>query len=235
MPEKTCFAYGQTETAYLCARDPVLGAAIAAIGHIDREVMPDLFAALVHAIVGQQIATKAQATICARMLAQVVPMTAQTVCAMPDEALQACGISFKKAGCIRAIAAAVLDGSLDLAALQTQPTEAVCARLCQLRGIGVWTAEMLLLFSMQRPDVLSEGDLAIQRGLRMLYRHRRITPAIFARYRRRYAPYASVASLYLWAIAGGACPGLSDPAARPPRKADAGKPRAGANNARRTT
>jgi DNA-3-methyladenine glycosylase II len=63
---------------------------------------------------------------------------------------------------------------------------------------------MLMLFSMQRPDILSYGDLAIQRGMRVLYRHRKITRQLFEKYRRRYSPYGSVASLYLWAIAGGA-------------------------------
>ncbi|MCF0247943.1 MAG: hypothetical protein HUJ86_04980, partial [Synergistes sp.] len=77
----------------------------------------------------------------------------------------------------------------------------------------VWTAEMLLIFSLGRRDVLSFGDLGIQRGLRMLYRHKEITPAIFDRYRKRYSPCGTLASLYLWEISGGALPGLTDPAA----------------------
>ena len=76
---------------------------------------------------------------------------------------------------------------------------------------------MLMLFSLQRPDILSWGDLAIQRGLRMLYRHKEMPRERFERCRRRYSPYGSVASLYLWAIAGGALPELTDPAARPPQ------------------
>ena len=76
----------------------------------------------------------------------------------------------------------------------------------------MWTAEMLLIFSLQRPDVVSFGDLAIQRGMRMLYRHRKITRQLFEKYRRRYSPYGTTASLYLWALAGGALPDLTDPA-----------------------
>ena len=72
---------------------------------------------------------------------------------------------------------------------------------------------MLMLFSLQRPDVLSFGDLAILRGLRMLHRHREVSRGRFEIYRRRYSPYGSAASLYLWAIAGGALPDFSDPAA----------------------
>lgn len=67
-----------------------------------------------------------------------------------------------------------------------------------------------MTFSMQRPDVMSFGDIAIHRGLRMLYRHRKITPQLFNKYKKRYSPYASVACLYLWEIAGGACKDLCD-------------------------
>ncbi len=73
---------------------------------------------------------------------------------------------------------------------------------------------MILLFGMHRQDVLSFGDLAILRGMRMVYRHRAITREFFERCRRRYSPCGSVASIYLWAVAGGAIKGLSDPAAR---------------------
>ena len=78
-----------------------------------------------------------------------------------------------------------------------------------------------MLFSMQRPDILSYGDLAIHRGLRMLYHHRKITRELFEKYRRRYSPYGSVASLYLWAIAGGAVEGMKDYA--PERKRHNGR------------
>jgi len=73
-----------------------------------------------------------------------------------------------------------------------------------------WTAEMLMIFSMQRPNVLSYGDLAIQRGLRMVYHHRKIDKATFRKYWKRYSPYASVAGLYLWAVAGGAIDEMKD-------------------------
>ncbi len=90
-------------------------------------------------------------------------------------------------------------------------TEAIAA-LSSLSGVGVWTAEMILLFCLERPDILSFGDLAIQRGLRMVYRHREIPRERFERYRRRFSPHGSVASLYLWAVSGGALPDMTDPA-----------------------
>ena len=83
-------------------------------------------------------------------------------------------------------------------------------KLSELKGIGVWTAEMLMIFCLQRPDVMSYGDLAIHRGLRMLYHHSRIDRKLFDKYARRFSPYGAVASLYLWAIAGGAIPEMCD-------------------------
>jgi len=198
------FTFGELEINYLKKRDKVLGAAIDVLGPIEREVNPDLFSALVNAIVGQQISAKAQATIWARMQAGLGEITPQAVLRRTQEELQSYGISFRKAAYIKGAAERVVDGRLDLAALQNKPDAEICRELTALDGIGVWTAEMLMLFSMQRPDVLSFGDLAILRGMRLLYRHREITKPLFEKYKRRYSPYGSVASLYLWAIAGGA-------------------------------
>lgn len=88
--------------------------------------------------------------------------------------------------------------------------EEVIDKLSQLRGIGKWTAEMLLIFSMGRPDVMSWDDLAIHRGLRMLHHHRKITKELFQKYKRRYSPYGSVASLYLWEVSVGILPEMKD-------------------------
>ena len=82
---------------------------------------------------------------------------------------------------------------------------------------------MILLFSLGRPDILSFGDLAIQRGLRMVYHHKAITPALFRKYQRRFSPYGSVASLYLWAAAAGAVPELRDYAPVPVKKGKTGR------------
>ena len=204
------FRYGEAEVAYLAARDPKLAEVMTTIGHIEREVHPDLFAALVNCIVGQQIATKAQATIWNRMLETFGEVTPETMTACSDEELQQVGLTFRKVGYIKGAAECVRSCKVDLAAVAELPDDEVCRALSALPGIGVWTAEMLMLFSMQRPNILSWGDLAIQRGLRMVHHHRRITPELFAKYRRCYAPYGSVASLYLWKVAGGAIPDMKD-------------------------
>ena len=206
------FIYGQKEIDFLSRKDKRLAAAMERIGPIQREVRPDLFDALMHSIVGQQIATKAQQTVWARLVLALGEVTPETIDGAETATLQGVGLSFRKVGYMKAAARKVLLGELDVEALRLMDDASLCATLCALDGVGVWTAEMLMLFSLQRPDVLSFGDLAILRGLRMLHRHREVSRARFEIYRRRYSPYGSVASLYLWAIAGGALPDLSDPA-----------------------
>ena len=204
------FEYGDEETSHLSARDPRMAEVIRAVGHVRREVHPDLFAALANCIVGQQISTKAQTTIWNRMVETFGEVTPETMAACSDEELQRLGSSLRKGSYIKAAAERVLSGDVDLEGLRDLSDDEVRRALSSLPGVGVWTAEMLMTFSMQRPNILSWGDLAIQRGLRMVYHHRRITPALFAKYYRRYTPYATVASLYLWEVAGGAVPGLRD-------------------------
>ena len=209
------FDYGAREVDYLKARDRVLGEVIDQVGHVEREVDPDLFSAVVHHIVGQQISTKAQATIWARMRERLGEVNARTVAAAGTAALQSVGISLRKAEYIQDFAGKVNSGAFDLQRVAALPDSEAIEALVALKGVGVWTAEMILLFCLQRPDIFSFDDLAIHRGLRMVYRHRKIDRKLFEKYRRRFSPYGSVASLYLWAVAGGAIPGKKDPAPRP--------------------
>lgn len=206
----TYFPYGETEVAYLKGRDERLGAVIDQIGPIQRPVDSDLFSAVVHHIVGQQISTKAQATIWQRMQEGLGVVDADTILGAEKARLQSFGITFRKVEYITDFARRVKEGSFDLEEVWRLPDQQAIAALSGLQGIGVWTAEMILLFCMQRPDVFSFGDLAILRGLRMVYHHRRIDRKLFEKYRRRFSPYGSVASLYLWAVAGGAIPGMRD-------------------------
>ncbi len=204
------FQYGDAETEYLKQRDPKLGALIDRIGTVEREVDPDLFSAVVHHIVGQQISTKAQATIWNRMRDAFGTVNAEAVLAAGTDKLQAFGISYRKAEYITDFAERVASGEFDLSDIENRTDAEAVQALSSLRGIGVWTAEMILLFCMQRPDVFSYDDLAIQRGLRMVYHHRKIDRKLFEKYRRRFSPCCSVASLYLWAVAGGAVEGMKD-------------------------
>ncbi|MBR1761273.1 MAG: DNA-3-methyladenine glycosylase 2 family protein [Schwartzia sp.] len=208
------FRYGEKEISYLKSKDKKLAAVIDAVGPIRRALDTDLFSAVVRHIVGQQISNKALAAVWGRLSEGLRTVDAATVLAAGEERLHGFGMSFRKAAYIMEFARKVEAGEFRLGALKKLGDEDAVAALTALSGIGVWTAEMILLFSLERPDVLSFGDFAIRRGLRMVYRHRDISREQFERYRHRFSPYGSVASLYLWAVAGGALPGATDPAER---------------------
>ncbi len=204
------FQYGEKEINYLKSKDKKLGALIDQIGMIQRKADPDLFSSVVHHIIGQQISIKAQRTVWRRMQEALGRVDAEAVLAAGVDKLQACGMTFRKAEYITDFARLVQSGDFDLRSIAEKSDEEAIQELCSLKGIGVWTAEMILLFCLQRPDILSYNDLAIQRGLRMVYHHRQITKELFAKYKRRFSPCGSVASLYLWAIACGAVEGMRD-------------------------
>ena len=212
------FEYGEKETEYLKAKDPKMAEVIGRIGHIDRPADPDLFTSVVTSIIGQQISTKAQQTICRRMAERYGTVTPELIANTPDAELQSLGLTFRKVAYIKDFANQICCGEFDLDAVAHMPDKEAIEALSALKGIGVWTAEMILLFCLQRPDIFSYDDLAIQRGLRMIYHHRKVTRQQFEKYRRRFSPYCSVASLYIWAVAGGAIPEMKDYAPKKSRK-----------------
>lgn len=198
----TYFSYGDAEIAYLRKRCPKLGALMERLGPLQRRVTPDPFVALLDSVFAQQISVKAAVTVCARFAALAGEITPMSVAALSTESIQQCGTSMRKAEYIKGIALAALDGTVDFASLQGMSDADVVRSLSTLRGVGVWTAEMLLIFSLHRPDVLSWLDLGIRKGLMILYGKKQLTEKQFAVYRKRFAPHGSVASLYLWALAG---------------------------------
>lgn len=204
------FEYGDREREYLCGRDRRLAEVIRRIGHIERAVDSDLFSSVVRHIIGQQISTKAQQTIWQRMTDKFGAVTLKSISNASEAELQALGMTFRKAAYIKDFADRIKDGSFDLEAVSRMEDEEAIRALTSLKGIGVWTAEMILLFCLQRPNILSFDDLAIQRGMRMVYHHRKIDRERFEKYRRRLSPYCSVASLYFWAVVGGAIPEMKD-------------------------
>ncbi|KGR79168.1 DNA-3-methyladenine glycosylase family protein [Ureibacillus manganicus] len=204
------FKYGETEINYLKKKDKKLGEVIDKIGHLNREVNSDLFSAIVNTIIGQQISTKAQITIWKRMKDELGEINAETILNAGVEKIKQFGTSFRKAEYIIDFAKKVKSGEFRLEGINGMTDDEVIAELSSLKGIGVWTAEMIMLFCLQRSNVFSYGDLAILRGLRMVYHHKDIDRERFEKYRKRFSPYCSVASLYFWAVAGGAIEGMKD-------------------------
>ena len=144
------FRYGEAETAYLKRRDAQLGAVIDRIGPIERKVAPDPFTALVECVVDQQISAKAARTVRERLDALAGDVTPERIAALSADEIQKCGMTMKKAVTIAGIANVVLSGELDPDALRTMSDDDVVTRLTALDGIGLWTAEMVLIFALGR-------------------------------------------------------------------------------------
>lgn len=186
----------------LLRRDPVLAELIKKHGPcgLAAAQRSDHFSALVRAITGQQLSTKAAATIYAR-LAALMPggVTPESLSALSDEQFRGVGMSRQKSAYFRDLSEKVLSGALPLDSLEAMSDDEVIAALTQVKGIGRWSAEMFLMFRLHRPDVLPVGDLGIVNAVKNVYRLRKKPDA--ERIRKigeAWRPYRSVASWYLW-------------------------------------
>ena len=184
----------------LCRRAPEFSAAVKCFDIAPFESAGDLFYALVQSIVSQQLAVRAAEAIFARVAALPGGVTPAGIIGAEAEDLRACGLSARKVEYLRSAAEAGASGKLDFTTLAAKPDSEVVSELVKLKGVGIWTAEMLLIFSLCRRDVLSYRDLGIRRGIMRLYGVPEPSEAEFECYRRRYSPYGTLASLYLWKI-----------------------------------
>jgi 3-methyladenine DNA glycosylase/8-oxoguanine DNA glycosylase len=190
---------------HLAEADPTLGGLIARVGTFALRPRPtqSLFAAITRAIVYQQLSGSAAATILGRVRAIYAPKrfpTPRDILATPPEQLRAAGLSTAKTAALRDLAARTLDGTVpSMARVRLMQDEEVIERLVQVRGVGRWTVEMLLIFRLGRADVLSVNDLGIRKGFALTFGNRRLPAAVtIARRAERWRPYRSVACWYLW-------------------------------------
>ena len=190
----------------LMRRDPRLGVVIKRVG---RCALPDgrthdPFPALVRVIMSQQLSGKAADTIYGRVKALAAPdggLTPETVRALDAAALRAAGVSRPKISYLCDLAEHVGDGRLDLHALDGHPDEEVIARITAVKGLGRWSAEMFLMFRLNRPDILPVGDLGIVKGMQKLFgMKRRPAERTMIRLAEPWRPYRSIASWYLWRV-----------------------------------
>lgn len=213
------FKYGQTEIAYLKSKDKKLAKIIDEIGFIKKEINPNLFLSLIQNIIAQQISGKAARTIWARFketfCAKNSKISPKTIAKAEISEIQALGVSLKKASYIKEFATLVTQNKFNLKAVEKMSDNDAINALSSLKGIGIWTAEMLLLFSLQRKNIFSYGDLGIKKGLEILYKHDKIDKKLFEKYRKKFSPYGSVASFYLWAVANGKIASLTNKSTKP--------------------
>jgi DNA-3-methyladenine glycosylase II len=187
----------------LLKRDPVLAALIRQHGPcgLAEAQRADHFSALVRAIAGQQLSTKAAATIFARLVALMPDgrLSPEALAALTPEQLRSVGMSRQKSASLHDLSEKVLTRVVDLDALSQMSDEEVIASLVRVRGIGRWSAEMFLMFRLHRPDVLPVGDLGIVNAVQKVYRLRkRPTPERILKLGEAWRPYRSIASWYLW-------------------------------------
>ena len=187
----------------LLRRDPVLAALIRQHGpcRIADAVRADHFAAIVRAIIFQQLSTKAASTIHTRLVG-LLPggqVTADALAAITDDQFRSVGVSRQKALYLRDLCEKTIRGDVRLAEVESLDDEAVIQALTRVKGIGRWTAEMFLMFRLHRPDVLPVGDLGILTAVQRAYRLRkRPTPERLLRLGDAWKPYRSIACWYLW-------------------------------------
>ncbi|HVC31704.1 MAG TPA: DNA-3-methyladenine glycosylase [Steroidobacteraceae bacterium] len=187
-------------TTHLRRADPVIASLIEQIPPLSGTVERDRFLALVSAIVNQQLSGRAAATIMGRLL-ELFPggISPETVLETPVERLREAGLSGAKARYLVDLSARVGSGELDLERIDELDDAAVVAELTRVNGIGRWTAEMFLLFSLQRTDVLPVGDLGLRSAVRRHYNLPELpTPAEIEAIAAPWRPYSSIATLYLW-------------------------------------
>lgn len=193
------FEYTKAEVDYLGQRDERLKKAMDGIGMIKREMIPSFFEALMNSIVAQQISSAALHTVWQRMKSEIQDMSADNIANMSEEYLCGFGISGRKANYI--ISAATELKNVDISRLSSLDNEEFTRELCKLKGVGSWTAHMMMIFCLGRKDVFAVDDYGVKKGLMTLHGLQDISKDEAQEFAELYSPYGSVACLYLWEIA----------------------------------
>jgi len=180
--------------------DPVLAAIIERVGPCRMEYGPPEFHSLAEAIVYQQLNGKAAVTIFKRFTDLAGdPVTPEGILKLSDEQLRGVGLSKQKSAYVKDLAIKTRDGLLNFEQLTEMPDEEVVTHLTQVKGVGVWTAQMFLMFTLRRPDVLPTGDYGVQAAIKKAYGKRKMPkPKDMEKIARAWSPYRSIACWYLW-------------------------------------
>jgi len=185
---------------YLRKSDPVLGAIIERVGPCRIEYGEPTFHSLAEAILYQQLNGKAAVTIFNRFTAVAGnPLTPAGILKLSDAQMRAVGLSRQKTSYLRDLAGKTQAGRLSFEKLCHESDEAVIGQLTQVKGVGLWTAQMFLIFTLRRPNVLPTGDYGIQVAIKRHYRKRQLpNPEVIQKIARPWEPYRSIACWYLW-------------------------------------
>jgi len=184
---------------YLTRNDPILGNLISSVGDYELVLSKNYYLKLVSSIIGQQLSVKAAGTIFSRVENLCKEITPINILAIDDEDLRAVGVSWAKIKYIKHLSEEVVSSRIDLNNLDNLSNEEIISQLTKIKGIGRWTAEMFLIFSLGRMDIFSTADVGLRRAIKWLYNlDDSIDIYILNGISNNWKPYRSIASLYLW-------------------------------------
>ena len=198
---KKIISYGDEEIAYLTKRDRKLGKFIEKVGFIERECFDDLFSGICYSIINQQLSMKAADRLYERISGEVGEIVPENMTSA--ERLFGCGLSHAKADCLALCAEKFCSGEFSVEMFSEMSDEDVTKTLTSLKGIGAWTAEMTMIFCLDRKDVLSLSDYGIRKGLSVLHGIDIKDLAAMRKFKKLYSPCGTTASVYLWEISKG--------------------------------
>src|SRR6202041_2563489 len=180
--------------------DPIMAAVIERVGVCNMQFGEPTFHALAESILYQQLNGKAAATIFDRFTAAAGdPLTPAGILKLTDAQMRGVGLSRQKTAYLRDLAEKTAAGLLEFERMPDMPEEEVIAHLTQVKGVGVWTAHMFLMFTLRRPDILPVGDYGVQAAIKKHYKKRKWPkPDVMTKIAKAWAPYRSVACWYLW-------------------------------------
>ncbi len=190
--------YTKEAVEYVKSKDEKMKALIEEIGDVKREKKPDLYTAIIDTIIGQQISTAAHKTVADRFFAKFQDKTAKEIYNTPDEEIQKLGFSFRKVSYIKNFLEKIINNEIDLNSLYKKSDEEVIKEITSIKGLGVWSAQMLMTSAMDRKDIIAYDDLAIRRGIMKLYSLDELSKKDFHLLTDKFSPYRTIAAFYFW-------------------------------------
>lgn len=190
--------YTDDEINEIKNNDEKISEIIEKVGHINREINTNTFEKLICSILAQQISNKAYQSVYNKFLNIVSEISSKAILSKTDDELQKAGISYRKVSYIKNVCEEEVSGNIDFSNLHNYADEEIINMLTNINGVGVWTAKMMLIFSLNRKNVLPYEDLIIKKNLMKVYNLEKITKKDYMMFLEKFSPYASIVTLYLW-------------------------------------
>lgn len=191
--------YGEKEMQYISDKHPVMQALVEHYGHLEQGKVEDVYTSLVLHIISQMLANSVSEVLIKRFIILVGEINPENIICAGTEKIRGCGISRKKAEYILGLSDSVIKGSYNFSLLDSMSDDEAVKYLMQIKGVGRWTAEMIVEFTMGRLNIFCYEDVALQNGIMKAHGFKTLSKVRFERLKKMYSPYCSVASVYYYA------------------------------------